>query len=65
MHNRKIDSKNTFQVVIDVGWWEILSALRTNTQKPFKELVEDALSNTYAIDKNGNPYFIKKEKNNP
>jgi hypothetical protein len=62
MKNRKVDSKNTFQVVVDRGWWEILAKLRISSRKSFRELVEDALSNTYAIDKDGKPYFLRKDK---
>lgn len=54
------DDKNlTFQQRIDVGWWKILSQLRTDTGKSFKELVEHALSNTYGIDHTGKLYEIK------
>lgn len=58
--NRKIDSKNTFQVLISKDWWQPLSLLRAMRKKTFKELVEYALGKTFAIDKDGNPYEIKK-----
>ena len=50
---------STFQVRLDKGWWKILSQLRTDTGKSFKELVEGALSDAYGIDKDGKPYEIK------
>ena len=59
MENRKIDSKTTFQVLIDEGWWHTLSLLKAATKKTFRELVEHALSNTYEIGEDGNPREIK------
>ncbi|HXK52844.1 hypothetical protein H6802_03885 [Candidatus Nomurabacteria bacterium] len=39
--------KKTFQIRLDIGWWKILSNLRTNSGQSFKTLVEYALSETY------------------
>lgn len=47
--NRQIDNKPTFQVRLDRYWWKILSQLKTDTGKSFKELVENSLLNTYEI----------------
>jgi len=60
MINRKIDEKKIFQVVIDIGWQKILLNLRAETGRSIKSLVEDALSNTYGIDKDGKPYKLRK-----
>ena len=60
--NRKIDKKLTFQVAIDIGWQSILTMLRADTKRTIKSLVEEALSSTYAIDKDGNPYQLDDNK---
>lgn len=60
MKQLQSDKKLTFQQRIDMGWWKILSQLRTDTGKTFKELVEDALSDAYAINSDGKPYKIKR-----
>lgn len=52
--NRKIDQKTTFQVVIDKGWQVILTHLKAESRKSIRSHVEDALSNTYGLDKSGN-----------
>lgn len=59
MKSQQVDRNLSFQVRLDKGWWKILSQLRTDTGRSFKELVEGALSNTYGIDENGKPYEIK------
>lgn len=55
MKNRQVDKKLTFQARIDRGWWKILLQLKAETGKGFKELIEDALVNTYIIGKDGKP----------
>jgi hypothetical protein len=47
--NRQVDNNLTFQVRLNKSWWKILSQLKTDTGKSFKELVEDSLLNTYEI----------------
>jgi hypothetical protein len=46
------------QVRIDAGWWKTLSHLKADLGISLKALVEDALSNTYAVDNNGKPYRL-------
>lgn len=48
--------KNGNQVRINDGWWKILAHIKADTRTTFKELVENALSNTYAIGEDGKPY---------
>lgn len=57
--NRQVDNKPTFQARIDRGWWKVLSELRSNTGKGFKELIEDALSNTYYMERQENRKYMK------
>ena len=45
--SRQIDNNLTFQVRLNKSWWKILSQLRTDTRKSFKELVENALTSAY------------------
>lgn len=59
MKNRQIDTKSTFQVRIDKGWQKILTQLRAETRMTIRALVEQALSNNYSVDGNGQPYEIK------
>ncbi len=47
--NRQVDNNLTFQVRLNKSWWKILSQLKTDTGKSFKELVEDSLLNTCEI----------------
>lgn len=58
MKNRQIDNKTTFQARLDKGWQRILLILRAKTSRPIKGLIEDALSRSYGIDKNGEPYVV-------
>ena len=59
MKKLQSDKNLTFQVRIDKGWWKMLSLLRIDTGQSLKELVEDALSDVYAINTDGKPYKIK------
>ncbi len=59
MSNRQVDKKNTFQARVDKGWWKVLMQLKTETGKGIKELIEDALINTYYIGKDGKPQIYK------
>lgn len=63
MKNRQVDKKDTFQARIDKGWWKVLMQLKTETGKGFKELIEDALINTYYIGRNGKPEIYVKPNN--
>lgn len=58
MKNRQIDKITTFQARIDKGWQRILLILRAKSGRPIKGLIEDALTNTYRIDDEGEPYEI-------
>lgn len=58
MKSQQSDKKTTFQARIDKGWQRILMTLRAKTGRPVKELIEDALVKTYAIDDKGEPYVI-------
>lgn len=63
MKNRQVDKNLTFQVRIDRGWWKILSHLKTESGRGFKELVEDALTDAYGIGEDGKPeIFINTQK---
>lgn len=57
---KNVDKKITFQVRVDMGWWDTLSQLRTSRKMSFKALIENALVNTYMIGKDGKPEKIKK-----
>lgn len=59
MKNRQIDKKTTFQVRIDREWQRLLTQLRADTKMTIRALVEQALSNTYAIDKDGKLYLLE------
>ncbi len=59
MKKLQIDKNKTFQVRIDSGWWIILQKLKTDHRTLIRSLVEDALTNTYAIGNDGKPYLIK------
>jgi hypothetical protein len=61
MANRLIDKKSTFQVRIDRGWQKILLQLRAETEMTIRALVEDALSDSYPIDKKGSPTPFKRK----
>ena len=50
MKSEQVNKQLTFQVRVEKGWWRILSQLRTDEKRSFKELVEDALVNTYMIE---------------
>lgn len=63
MKKLQIDKNKTFQVRIDSGWWVILQKLKTDHRTLIRSLVEDALTNTYAIGNDGNPYVIKPTTN--
>lgn len=58
MNVQKIDKKLTFQARLDIGWKKTLSQLKTETRMSFKGLIEDALTNTYMIGKDGKPKKI-------
>ena len=45
--SRQVTKKNTFQIRLDIGWWKILSQLRTDSGESFKSLVEYALAEVY------------------
>ncbi len=62
MKSRLVNKNSTFHARIDKGWWKILSQLRTETGKGFKELIEDALINTYYIGDDGKPEVYSKPK---
>lgn len=53
-----VDKNKTFQVRLDKGWQEILLKLKKITGRSIGGLVSDALSNTYSIKKNGEPYKL-------
>lgn len=59
MKKLQIDIKSTKQVRVDAGWHKILSLLRVELETPMRSLIEEALSNTYTVDKNGKPKKIK------
>ena len=63
MKGKQVNKNLTFHARIDRGWWKILSQLRTDTGKGFKELIEDALINIYCIGKDGKPEIYNKPKN--
>lgn len=63
MKSKHVNKNSTFHARIDKGWWKILSQLRTDTGKGFKELIEDALINTYYIGKDGKPEVHNNSKN--
>lgn len=56
---KNVNKNSTFHQRIDIGWQPILTQLRKTTGRSIKGLVEDALSNTYAINEKGKPYLIK------
>lgn len=55
---KNVNNNLTFHQRISIGWQPILIQLRKTTRRSIKGLVEDALSNTYAIGKDGKPYVI-------
>lgn len=63
MKKLQIDYNLTKQVRIDTGYHKMLAQLRAELGVSMRSLIEDALINTYAIDKNGKPYVIKGIKN--
>lgn len=59
MKKRQSDKNITKQVRIDAGWHKLLFQLRADMEVPIKSLIEDALSDVYAVNKDGKPYKIK------
>lgn len=54
-----VNKNLTFHQRIDIGWQPILDKLKKTTGRSIKGLIDDALSNTYAIGEDGKPYEIK------
>lgn len=60
MQNRQVDTKTTFQARLDIGWRKVLLSMRARSGKTIRKLIEDALSEVYAIDEGGEPYDIRR-----
>jgi hypothetical protein len=56
--NNFVDKNKTFQVRIDRGWQPMLLKLKKMTGRSIGGLVNDAITNTYSIKSNGNPYKL-------
>lgn len=47
MKNRENDKNATFQVIIDIGWHDILAHMRVDQHRSMRSLVEEALAEYY------------------
>lgn len=45
--SRQNDNKKTFQIRVSKEWWVVLSHFRTISHMSFKQLVEEALKESY------------------
>lgn len=52
--NRKIDQKTTKQVVIDIGYWEMLKVRATKAHMSIKEFLEGILAEVFAVEEKKN-----------
>lgn len=45
--SKQIYNKTSFLVRLDIGWWKILSRIKTRSGRSFKDIVEYALSEVF------------------
>lgn len=57
--SKNVNKNKDFHVRIDKGWQDILIIFKSSEKTSFKDLIEDALSNTYIIE-NGKWRRIKR-----